>query len=247
MRSESSHWFLFFTQELSAASDTVELYSDEHRHLAGVLRKRPGDMVYVTNGRGAILQCRIENVGRHSTRLSKTKIIFDEPPGPGITLALACLKKESFVRAVEQCTELGMTQCIPFVSAKCHLKSYSASFVERLRRVALSAMKQSFRATLPKIDPCVDFDGLVDRIGKGGTVVVGHADAPPLAQPAARREILIIIGPEGGFSDEEWERLESADAVVGSISSHRLRSETAAAAMTAALAGWGGAVAAQPD
>ena len=63
----------------------------------------------------------------------------------------------------------------------------------------------------------------------------------------AGREILIIVGPEGGFSGEEWERLESTDVVVGSISRHRLRSETAAAAMTAALAGRGGAVAAQPD
>jgi 16S rRNA (uracil1498-N3)-methyltransferase len=247
MHSHLSHWFLFFARELTIDSETVELRGDEHHHLARALRKRPGDVVYATNGRGVMLHCRVESTEMDRTHLSKIEVVLDERPGPGITLALACLKKESFVRAVEQCTELGMTRCIPYHSAKCHLGGYSAAFVERLRRVALSAMKQSFRATLPEIEPCTDFDGLSGRMEKGGTVIVGRAGAPPLAPPAAGGELLIVIGPEGGFSDEEWRCLEGTASVVRSISRYRLRSETAAAAMVAALAGRAGPAAPQPD
>jgi len=227
----SSHEFVFYAYALNRDARQLELESDEHHHLARVLRMSVGETVFVSNGTGVIVRCSIDAVERERTRLSVVETIEDRSSDTPLILALAILKKEAFELAVKQCSELGVTHFIPFVAERSHLKKYSPAYVERLRRIALSAMKQSFRSVLPIIDQSLSFDDVVSRVADGGPVVVGDADAVPVAGLLSPRPSILVVGPEGGLTDDEYRRLDAEGYRRVSVSAKRLRSETAAAAL----------------
>jgi len=185
----------------------------------------PGETVYVTNGRGMIARCRISESISRATRLVIDGVEEDNPNPRSVTLALALLKKDAFVRSVDQCTELGITRCIPFESEKTH--------IDRLRRVALSAMKQSFHSVLPDIDSAIGFDDLLARAQETAVVIVGDSTAGSPGMVAHDRPLMIVVGPEGGLIDRERGALAAVGARAVSVSPFRLRSETAAASLVA--------------
>jgi len=137
------------------------------------------------------------------------------------------------VQALDQCTELGITRCIPFASEKSRIQAYSPIFIERLRRVALSAMKQSFRSVLPEVAPAASFEGLLVRAKEAAVVLVGDAAGASAREFRRDGPLLIIVGPEGGFTESERHALHGAGARSVSVSRFRLRSETAAASLVA--------------
>ncbi len=231
MGGDSSHRFLFYEPELDLRSEAVVLEGDEYRHLARALRVPVGETVYVTNGRGLIAICRVEAVDKRSASLAVTGIEEERRSFAGTTLALACLKKDAFERAVEQCTELGISEIVPFVSQKAHLKDYSPSFLERLERIALSAIKQSFQPTIPKIRTVIPFEDVLEYVKRSPVALVGDPEGKPLEPVAVDGARLIVIGPEGGFSDTEHDQFAEAGAEFVSVSRFRLRAETAAAAI----------------
>jgi 16S rRNA (uracil1498-N3)-methyltransferase len=229
-----SHRFLFYQSGIPADPESIELTGDENHHLSRVLRISRGETVFVTDGCGRIFECRVGGKGTNGTVLEVAGLERDDRVLRRVILALGVIKKDRFERAVEQCTELGMTDCIPFVSSNSRLKEFPSAFQRRLSLIALSAMKQSFRSILPRIAGTVDFDGMLESI-EGKTVIVGEQEAPLLATPPPRGDIAVVIGPEAGFSEEERKRLESLPCFFASASPARLRSETAAAAMLARL------------
>lgn len=233
MSADPAHRFLFYASDLEPSSERVVLTGDEHHHVSRVLRMPPGETVYVTNGRGMIARCRISESISRGTRLVIDGVEEDNPNPRSVTLALALLKKDAFVRAVDQCTELGITRCIPFESEKTHIKRYSPVFIDRLRRVALSAMKQSFRSVLPDIDSATRFDDLLARAQETAVVMVGDSTAGSPGVVADDRPLMIVVGPEGGLTDRERGALGAVGARAVSVSPFRLRSETAAASLVA--------------
>jgi 16S rRNA (uracil1498-N3)-methyltransferase len=150
-----------------------------------------------------------------------------------MVLALGCLRKDAFEQAVKQCTELGMDRCVPFASEKSHFKDYGSGYFDRLRRVTLSAMKQSFRTTLPVVEPVCGFDELVTRLRDSDAVIVGDPDGGRLTGCPRLGVVTLIVGPEGGLTRGERDALSGVGSTVVSISHNRLRSETAAAALVA--------------
>ncbi|UCH82920.1 MAG: 16S rRNA (uracil(1498)-N(3))-methyltransferase [Candidatus Latescibacterota bacterium] len=227
------HQFLLYSEELDHRSRLLEVSGDEHHHAARVLRLKPGDTVFVTNGRGIRARCGIEVVGKNSTRFNVLECSDVKETGPQTTLALACLRRPAFEQAVKQCTELGMDRCIPFVSEQSHMGGYGPEFHQRLRRVTLSAMKQSFRATLPVVESVKSFDTLVKGLTGSRAIVVGDVGGTRFASYSETGTVTIVVGPEGGLTTAEHEALSAVNAVFVSVSPHRLRSETAAAALTA--------------
>ena len=125
---------------------------------------------------------------------------------------------------------MGITRCLAFVASRSHVREYSDTYLDRLRKIALSAMKQSFRCVLPSIEDVVAFDRFFTRHRNTGS----RWWAPP-GPAAAGHPLLIVVGPEAGLTTDEVDRLEAAGCVLHSVSVHRLRSETAAAALTGAL------------
>lgn len=182
-----------------------------------------------------IIRCRALKVSKVSTEVETVSVREDNSPEPPLILALAMLKKDRFERALDQCVELGITRCIPFGADKSQFKTYSSGFLSRLEKVALAAMKQSFRSFLPVVDRPVGFDGLTDLCAVVDRVVLGGQGAPPVAPRAPGEKVMVVVGPEAGLTQEETAALVTAGAREGSVSPFRLRSETAAAALVAAL------------
>ena len=231
MPHDAPHDFVFYAPDLTADSNNITLDGDEHRHASRVLRMKAGDALYVTNGTGLMVSATIATIDKASTVVSVGESV-PMPSGAQCRLAVALLKKDAFELVVRQATEAGVCRITPFVAEKSHLKEYGATFQERLRRIALAAMKQSFRTVLPVIDAPIPFDALADTL-RGYAVTVADADgSDPVAQGSATAG---VVGPEGGFSPAEIEALRAAGYAFSSISPHRLRAETAAVLMVAAL------------
>lgn len=231
MGPHETHRFLFYSSDLAADAASAQLEGDEHKHLKQVLRMGPGETVFVTNGRGHLVRGEIETVDRSATTFRVTEVMRQPGSVTNTVLALACLRKEAFELAVKQCTELGVTGFAPFVSSRCHIRQYSPAFLERLRRIALSSMKQSFRATLPAIEAPIDFEALVPLVPQYGRTIVGEASARRVPEASANVPTLIVVGPEAGLAHEEVERLKAAGGEFARATATRLRSETAAAAL----------------
>jgi 16S rRNA (uracil1498-N3)-methyltransferase len=237
MRANLPHDFVFYAPDFQRKAPTIELAGEEHHHLSRVLRMKTGETVYVSNGTGVLARCGIQEIGRTATRLKVEDVVEDRTDRDDLVLALALLKKDAYERAVEQCTELGVTRFLPFAAHASRFKDYPQAYLERLRRIALSAMKQSFRAILPAIDTPVSFDQLVVRAESFPSVLVGEVSASQPSASARPRPILIVVGPEAGLTSDEQSRLMAAGAAGVSVSRHRLRSETAAAVLSARFAG----------
>ena len=230
----SSHRFLFFDAGTRADSTIVTLTGDEHQHLAYSLRCAPNDVVFVTNGCGLILECRVQAVARSATVAGVVAIVENHPPGPERILALGTIKKDKFEHAFEQCAELGITRFVPFVSENARLKAYTGRFLSRLRKIGVAAIKQSFRSVLPAVDAPVTFEELLEMARSMPRVVAGGQESPhPPAFDA--QDTLVVVGPEAGLSAAEVQSLEDAGARFAGVSPHRLRSETAAVALVAAM------------
>jgi 16S rRNA (uracil1498-N3)-methyltransferase len=226
---------LFYCPDASASSESVSLSGEEHHHFARALRCKTGDTLFVTNGLGLILECRAATVARSVTTALVVSVVEDRRAGRELALALGTIKKDKFEQAFEQCVELGITRCIPFVSENSHLKAYSQGFLTRLHKIAVSSIKQSFRSVLPHIGESVDFEALVDLARRVPRVVVGRQGAPA-AKRLGDEETLVVVGPEAGFTGDEYNALAGVGAGFAGVTGHRLRSETAAVALIAALA-----------
>ena len=226
-----SHEFLFYLEHITADTDEVRLEGEEHHHLARVVRMIAGDRAFVTDGSGTMVECRVKAVEKLYTGLEVVRGVETCSHRRLPVLALGCIKKERFERAVAYATELGIERCIPVISSNSSRLNYNDKYLNRLRTIALSAMKQSFRAILPEIEAPLSIDDLLERMPDYDSVFTGMQDSPPLSAPPAGEGILIVVGPEAGFAPDEQRKFTEAGAIAASVSSHRLRSETAALTM----------------
>lgn len=229
----TAHRFLFYLPDLAEGDVNIDIADKENHHLSRVLRAVRGDTVFVTNGSGLLVEALIENLEREKCTARIERVVAEARPRRRVTLALGMLRKPAFERAVEMCVEAGITECVPFVAAQSHVSTYPAVFLERLRRVAVSAMKQSFRSVLPDVVAPEHFDGIVDRCRYAAHAVIGDEDGAHVPPPPADRDVIVIVGPEAGLASLERDQLVAANAVPASVSPHRLRAETAALALVA--------------
>jgi len=203
--------------------DAPALSEDDRRHLQRVLRLRVGEAVTVSDGAGRWRPCRfadpLEPVG---------EIVEDERPSPPVTVAVALTKGERLDWAVQKLTELGVDRIVPFAAARAVVRwdgERAGHHVDRLRRVARQAAMQSRRTWLPNVD---DLRTFAEAAATSGAVLAEPGGPPPsLERP------VVLVGPEGGWSDEE------AAAVLPRVSlgPNILRSETAAVAAATLLCG----------
>src|SRR6185369_527000 len=163
----------FHAPPTAFTSQTVTLAADEARHLRDVLRLKPGDEVYVFDGRGHEFRCTVSNTKRDSAELRIDAEV--EPAKPEsqlqLNLGVALLKGEKFDFVVQKATELGVTKVTPLITryADIHLRDAADATkrVARWQRIALEAAKQSGRAFVPEISPPVTFDTALEIEGAG--------------------------------------------------------------------------------
>lgn len=225
---------LFYIPQLKEVDGLIEVFGQEARHITRVFRFKPGDEVLATNGRGEEFRLVLKKVlpGRLVAKVLEKKTGGREP-GRVLVLAQAVLKGEKLAQVVEGATELGVNEVVPFISERVVGRLGEAKY-RRLESVSISAMKSSMRTVLPRIGRLVDVDGLVESFCSFDQVIVLYEEEKKagLVQVLNRdaMKIMVVIGPEGGFTPQEIEKMKAAGAVSCSLGPRRLRAETAAVA-----------------
>ncbi|HEX8336750.1 MAG TPA: 16S rRNA (uracil(1498)-N(3))-methyltransferase [Pyrinomonadaceae bacterium] len=232
------------------APGQVTLSEEESRHLRDVLRLRAGDEAQVFDGGGREFACVVREVGgrREGATLEVRGAV--EPPSPesplGLTLAVALLKGEKFDLVVQKATELGAARVVPVETKRADVRMRderdALKRVERWRRLALEAAKQSGRARVPAVEAAQAFDGLVARAPRADEARVlfaegGGAPLSSLLTAAGGRpsNLTALVGPEGGWEDEEVARARAHGWAVVTLGGRTLRAETAAVTVCALL------------
>ena len=178
----------------------------------------------------------IEKITSEKIILNIKNIKFRKKSKPHIALAFSLLKKNNDL-IIEKCTELGIYEFFPFISQRTIKKNYSQKLIDRLQKIAISAMKQCHSVYLPKINSVVEFTNLFSKINQKYNPIIAWEEENNnlLHQTLAdnSNDVCLIVGPEGGFENEEIELAKKHSAQVASLGNHILRGETAAIAMTA--------------
>ncbi len=221
-----------------ADDGTVSFPPAEARHIARVLRHRPGDRVSVTDGQGFEFDVELTAVGpRGVTGRVLARREGRREPAHSVCLAQAALKGEHLAQAWAQATELGVARFIPLVTERT-VGRWSQARHERLEKVCLGALKSSTRTRLPVIEArALGVDGLAARLAEFDQALVAYEEetGPGLGELLDRRagSVLLVVGPEGGFAPAEVARLKAGGAESFTMGPRRLRAETAAVALAA--------------
>jgi 16S rRNA (uracil1498-N3)-methyltransferase len=205
-----------------ASVDAPVLEPDDAHHLLRVLRLRPGSLVSVTDGRGGVVACELSPAGLSVVG----PVSFVPRPAPPLTVAFAPVKGDRPEWAVQKLTELGVDRIVLLETDRGVVRwpaERAASHVARLRTVARQAVMQSRRCWLPSVEGVL---GLGDLTGP-------VAIAAPFGRPPSLDWPTVLVGPEGGWSDDEL----AADLPRMALGEAVLRTETAAVAAGVLLTG----------
>jgi len=218
------------------------LDAEQSRHLAKVLRLSVGDSVELIDGKGCLASATIKEIGRQQAILTLLAKQYTPAKTAGrLILAVSIAKGERFDWLVEKCTELG---CDHIAAVRYHntVKMGSESAIGRAKKIAIAAAKQSGRVFLPALTGPISFEQSIAelcRLYPDAILAYGDPQGRPITSvlPALRPDVIVCIGPEGGFSMEERDFLARRNAVALSINDGILRIETAAVAFCAVLNG----------
>jgi 16S rRNA (uracil1498-N3)-methyltransferase len=226
----------------------VRLATEEARHLRDVLRLKRGDEAFVFDGEGREYRCRVEESRREGATLGIVEEVEPQRMESPLSLQLgvALLKSEKFDLVVQKATELGVAHIIPvmtkFADVRIRDDADGERRVARWKRIALEAVKQSGRARLPEVIEPTPFAALVESgwPGEGCRLVFSERDGRGLLEAAAQwaegyAGVTALIGPEGGWADEEIAHAKACGWSIVTLGGRRLRAETAAIAVAALL------------
>lgn len=232
----------FFCPELDATTPLVRLDPAESHHCANVLRKQPGQVIELVNGAGILAKAVIESIRSDGVQCRIAERTCQPPPQRRLILLVSIPKGDRMEWLVEKCTELGAYH-IAFAHFEFSVKLGSPTLLQKAHKVAVSALKQSGRLYLPHISgiEAVDttLEELKSRYPAAGLFYGSSQGMPFFSSPLRQvRDKVVIIGPEGGFSDPEYAFFKHWGAQAVCINDAVLRTETAAAAFCALCAAW---------
>ncbi len=204
-----------------------------HRHLIKVLRLAPGAAIQVFDGVGTVIEARILSVGKSSVEIALGRRHPVPPPACAITLLQSLPRGERMDFIVQKTSELGVARIVPVITEYGMVKPPARGRRQRWQTIATEASRQCGRADVPDIDDCLSL----------GAALAGFANQPRMrlmlwegertqalrgALAAGPREVVLLVGPEGGFSLAEVDGASEAGFVPVSLGPRILRAETAA-------------------
>ncbi len=228
--------FLFYTQDIRG--EYAYFGEEETRHLAQVLRKRVGDSLHFTDGKGHLIEAAISEINKKNciVRLLQRRDDFGRLPFQ-LHIGIAPTKNiDRFEWFIEKAVEIGIREITPLI---CQHSERTTVKTERLQGLAIAAMKQSLKTEYPIIHEAIDFQKFMQKIqheekmnltfGQNKFIAHCHTDnLPPLSKVGERgKNALILIGAEGDFSLKEIEIALNNQFTEISLGKSRLRTETA--------------------
>ena len=214
-------------------ADTLTLGEEDSKHCVKVLRMGEGDTIEVVDGNGALYTCRITMAHPKRCAVEVTERM-QQPPhwGHRIVLGIAPTKNLDRIEwLVEKCVEMGVDRIIPL---RCHNSERTVLKTERLKKIMVSAMKQSLKATLPLLDEMTPVAQVLAEPFEGTRCIAYCDEQLPRGQRLTLtgvyrpgQDVMVLIGPEGDFSPEEVQAARDAGFMPVTLGESRLRTETA--------------------
>ncbi|KAG8368509.1 hypothetical protein BUALT_Bualt15G0053000 [Buddleja alternifolia] len=234
----------FFSETLPPSKGgVVRVKGDEYWHMIKVLRLGIDDRVELFNGKGGLVKGRIEKIDRAGLdfeALENPILISPLTTRWHVFAAFSTLKGGRADWLVEKCTELGAASVTPLLTERS--QSISENRVERLQRVILAAAKQSQRLHEMILKPPLVVGELLPVVAQSRLSFVAVAEAAPvfstLSSCTKEPTGIIIVGPEGDFTEKELKSIREAGAIAVGLGPHRLRVETATLAFLSTLMLW---------
>lgn len=223
----------------SRAGDQVLLDGDEGRHAATVKRIRAGEQVVLTDGAGTSATCTVVEAAKASLTVTVDSVGLADPVAPVVTVVQAIPKGDRGELAVEVLTEIDVDRIVPWAASRSVAVwkgERAAKGLAKWRGAAGTAAKQARRSRWPEVTELASTTEVVALIEQADLAVVLHEDADlPLADLPLDGvgSIVVVVGPEGGISDEELALFAGARIV--RLGSSVLRTSTAGVAAVAAL------------
>lgn len=224
---------LFYTPEIQPHHPTFMLSEEESKHAIRVLRLTQGEKIHLVDGRGGLYETEI--IDAHPKRTTLRVLSVQENFGKlsyEVHLAVAPTKNIDRIEwFLEKATEVGLTSYTPIICEHSERKEVK---VERLEKVAIAAMKQSLKAYLPTVKPAITFNKFIQEAAQDKEISMGIAHCVDSEKKyistsfSSKGKYLILIGPEGDFSEKEISQAIEAGFVPLSLGEARLRTETAA-------------------
>ncbi|MFM7566916.1 MAG: RsmE family RNA methyltransferase [Flavobacteriales bacterium] len=213
---------LFYVPDSEVGMEYFSLGEEESNHCIRVLRKKEGDTIEVLNGMGFSFEATIQLANPKKCVVKNVKHTFQQPYGE-VHIAIALTKQmERMEWLVEKGTELG---CTHFSFIETHRSERNKVNLERLTKIAVSAMKQSKRLYLPHLDALVPLSTFLRQYPGGW---VAHClEQEPRGDVTGSKPKRILIGPEGDFTVDEIRLMQAAGYAAISLGEARLRTETA--------------------
>ena len=235
--------------DAEASASVVHLRGADARHAATVSRVRVGEQLRLGDGAGLIVHGVVTAVEPGDVALEVDRVERYERPRPSIHLVQALAKGDRDELALQAATELGVDGVIPWQAARSVSRWDSAKAVknrERWQTIAREATKQSVRPWMPVVEPLATTTQLAARAVEATVLVLDpageHALTALTPHDLGHREILIVVGPEGGVAPEERDALVAAGARSVRLGASVLRTSTAGpaaiAVLSAALGRW---------
>ncbi|WP_257346063.1 16S rRNA (uracil(1498)-N(3))-methyltransferase [Pseudalkalibacillus decolorationis] len=232
----------YFVSTEQMTESRVEIVGEDVKHIAKVMRMSLGDHIVCSDNDHRVALCRINEITDSSVVLSIEKWIeeHNELPIP-VTIAQGLPKHDKLEMIVQKGTELGANQFIPYQASRSIVKwdqKKAKKKTERLQKIIKEAAEQSHRSLMPECREPVSFEDLLS-IGESYTIKIVAFEEEAKANEttrlanllinadSSRDRILVIIGPEGGLTDEEVKALQLAGFVTCGLGPRILRTETA--------------------
>lgn len=219
----------FYNKDIAS---TKTLLPEESHHCVKVLRHKIGDHIFVVDGNGSRYECEIIDDNRKGVRLEIVNVANNTKSWSGrIILAVAPTKNNDRMDwLVEKVVECGVDAIVPI---ECHNSERHVLKLDRLERIAVSAMKQSLKTILPELYPMMGFAEMAKLFDDIEAKYIGYCDNwlerkrfVDVYKPNA--DVVIAIGPEGDFSQAEIDTAVAAGFEAVTFGDERLRTETAA-------------------
>jgi 16S rRNA (uracil1498-N3)-methyltransferase len=253
----------FYAPPENFSGQKVTLGVDESKHLRDALRLRAGEEVFVFDGAGGEFRCKIETAGKGEAVLRIIEKAAPKAPESklDLTLAVGLLKGEKFDLVVQKACELGVASVVPLETKRADVKIRDAreaeKKLERWRRIALEAAKQSGRARLMQVEAPASFERFLDEAGSSKNAAAGeNKKNPALLRPnlpsliffserggegfenlpdEGVSEAIAVVGAEGGWEDAEINLARDKGFRIITLGGRILRAETAAVVAAALL------------
>lgn len=233
----------YFVSVEQFKDNTVEITGDDARHITKVMRGKVGDKIIVSDGlsREAIVELELleqglvtANVVEHLEMLQEAQV--------KVTIAQSLPKGDKMETVIQKCTEIGAVSFVPFLSARTIVQYDSKKEEKRLdrwRKICKEAAEQSHRNIVPTVEPPLSWSQLIKSFTQYDAVYFCYEKEHGLqlrdvvkpfvqsVEAGSKPKVLLLVGPEGGFSEEECRKAEEAGAISVGLGRRILRCETA--------------------